>query len=129
MERYQQLLREGVTDPVVLAHRIGVTERSVHRYGNRLAGGRDRRVIRYHEHKPRILAHLQAWPNSRLSAWDLYKLLGVNATTKSASSIKNALRALYQEGLIQGVVEPRDPSTPNQFVTRWQIAQDQEQAE
>lgn len=124
MKLYEQLLQEGVTDPVVLAHRVGVDERTIHRYGNRLAGGKDRRVVRYHEYKPNILAHMQAWPNSRFSAWDLARFLGLN----HPGLVKTALRYLHQEGLVQPIVEPRDPDTLH-HVTRWQLAQGQVKGE
>ncbi|WP_433235300.1 hypothetical protein ACQPYK_25105 [Streptosporangium sp. CA-135522] len=124
MELYQKLLREGITDPVVLAHRLRVHERTIYRYGNRLAGGKDRRVVRYHECKPKVLAHLQAWPNSRFSAWDLARFLGL----RGDGLVKRALQDLHQEGLVQAVVEPRDPSTLRQLVTRWQVTQGQVKA-
>ncbi|MFC7641534.1 hypothetical protein ACFQX6_11440 [Streptosporangium lutulentum] len=124
MERYLQLLLEGVENPVALAQRIGVSERTIFRYEKQLGVSRGRRVVRYHEYKPQILAHLQAWPNSRFSAWDLTKVLRLDGV----GLVKNALRHLHEEGLVQAIIEPRDPSTPQQLVTRWQIAQAQVEA-
>ncbi|MEV4748981.1 hypothetical protein AB0K21_21605 [Streptosporangium sp. NPDC049248] len=120
MERYQQLLREGVTDFAVLAYRIGVTERTIHRYGHRLAGGRDRRVVVYPEYKPRVLWHLQAYPNSRFSAGELARVLGRG---NRYAPINNALRDLQREKLVESVVEPRVPNG-KQVAIRWSLARE-----
>lgn len=118
IELLQRLRAEGVTEIHALTARLGVDERTVHRYLTEFHGGPRRRIV-YTQYRPVILQHMQKFPQTWFSAWDFCRRLGI-PTTGDQNRVKRVLMYLRRDGLVRSRREPRDPST-DQLCTRWQI--------
>lgn len=106
MRQTAELLDLGVRDAAAIGQRLGVHERTVHRYLRELNGGASRRVTIFPSVKPQVLEHFRKYPHLRISAYMLGRVLGWSAD--SYVPVLNALRSLEQDGLVRSEVGVRD---------------------
>ncbi|MEU7855156.1 helix-turn-helix domain-containing protein [Nonomuraea sp. NPDC049141] len=118
-ERIAELLSSQHGVPTIAA-RLGVDERSVYRHLAAIEG-RSRSLCAYEERMPRVLAHLETYPDKLFTQGELSRVLGLPTTTR----LRHTLARMEREGLVEslpGFRDDREFCVPRP-VTRWRLAE------